>query len=66
MRSTLVSTGQDTSQPLRLAISPTICDSGTFSQLPLRTVLPLPRMSLALPRMTMVSGGPLSSTSSTV
>lgn len=37
----------------------------TFSQLPVRVVLPDPRMSLALPRITMVSGGPDASTSST-
>ncbi|MNP74191.1 hypothetical protein D3C76_1710290 [compost metagenome] len=66
MRSTFVVTGQITSQPLRLAISVTIFDSGTFSQLPLRMVLPLPRMSLALPRMVSSSGGPETCTSSTV
>ena len=38
----------------------------TPSQLPLRVVLPLPRMSLAFPRITSVSGGPDNSTSSTV
>jgi hypothetical protein len=34
-------------------------------QLPLRTLLPLPRMSLALPLITIVSGGPDTVTEST-
>ncbi|MNC43436.1 hypothetical protein D3C75_922960 [compost metagenome] len=66
MRGTRVSTGHDGCQPLRAATSPTICARLTSSQLPLRVVLPLPRMSLALPLITSVSGGPETATSSTV
>ncbi|MNC55540.1 hypothetical protein D3C75_1050760 [compost metagenome] len=66
MRSTVVMTGQEGVQPLRAAMSPTMDARLTPSQLPLRVVLPLPRISLALPLMTKVSGGPDIVTSSTV
>ncbi|MOA35118.1 hypothetical protein D3C78_1565430 [compost metagenome] len=65
-RGTLVCTVHPACQPLRAATSLMILASGTSSQLPLRVVLPLPRMSLALPLITSVSGGPDTATSSTV